>query len=743
MTAPFSPRRVCGALSTIFLLVTTLGAAPSSRVDWSSFLARHDLVWAANPSQWEDAPFIGNGNLGASIYLRNDTLAWEINRADFLFERSRYPMGRAYLVTAGKITGGEARLDLWNAEARGTLKTDRGTVRWRSYTASEPSVIAIELEGSDGEKDVKLDWVAAEVRSPRKLYRKERLLPADLHPPGEIKRTADGFEVSHQLIDGPAFAISARQVVAGPKTTHLIAVSKGANLAEALPDATHTTERAAALGGGELEKRHRAWWHAYFPQSFVSVPDARLESFYWIQIYKLGAAMRPDGPVLDLMGPWFRYTPWPRIWWNLNVQLTYHPLMTANRLPLAESLFTALDRKRQALIDNVPEKLRATAAAIGRSSDQSLVSPIDLGTADGDAGLEAGNLPWVAFIYWEFYRYQMDDQVLRDRVYPLLSRAMGHYLGYVYKGPDGHYHLPKTHSPEFASVPDTNYDLAFLRWGLRTLIETCRHLKIDEPQLPHWKNVLANLVAYPVNETGLMIGRDRSLDASHRHYSHLMAIYPLRLITPDKAEDRALIEKSLRHWHSMPEKHQGYSHTGAASMFAMMEDGGRALHHLHQLLNTYIKPNTMYTEAGPVIETPLSAVTSLQEMLLQSWGGKLRVFSAVPSSWADLAFESLRGEGAFLVSAVRRGGRTAWVRIESQAGEPCRLVVRDWKTAVIRSSANADNAKITAQGAGEFVLAIPRGGSVTLAADDTVPLPDLEPTATPAAGHNPYPQRYR
>ena len=33
----------------------------------------------------------------------------------------------------------------------------------------------------------------------------------------------------------------------------------------------------------------------------------------------------------------------------------------------------------------------------------------------------------------------------------------------------------------------------------------------------------------------------------------------------------------------------------------------------------------------------------------------------------------MRTEGAFLVSAVKRDGKTRWIRIESLAGEPCRV----------------------------------------------------------------------
>jgi len=140
-----------------------------------------------------------------------------------------------------------------------------------------------------------------------------------------------------------------------------------------------------------------------------------------------------------------------------------------------------------------------------------------------------------------------------------------------------------------------------------------------------------------------------------------------------------------------------------------------------------MQPNTFYAEAGPVIETPLSAATSIQDMLLQDWGGALRVFPAVPTAWTDAAFDRLRADGAFLVSAVRRDGRTAWVRIESLAGEPCRLVVADWDSAVVREH-TGPAAKLTKAAAGNYVIDLRRGASVVLA-----------PDTLPVSGPNPFP----
>ena len=82
----------------------------------------------------------------------------------------------------------------------------------------------------------------------------------------------------------------------------------------------------------------------------------------------------------------------------------------------------------------------------------------------------------------------------------------------------------------------------------------------------------------------------------------------------------------------------------------------------------------MYKEgSSPVIQTPLSGAQSLHDMLVQSHGGTIRVFPAVPDAWPDAVIHDLRTEGAFLISAARRGGRTQFVRVASLAGEPCRV----------------------------------------------------------------------
>lgn len=720
-------------IASVFLSMTALASAAST--DWPAFPGRHDFRWQTLPDRWEEAAFIGNGNLGATIHLQEGKLSWEINRTDLYVQGSRIPVGHLSLETAGAVTGGDMRVDLWNAEAGGMLTTDRGTVRWRSITLREPGLILLEVTGEGGEPAPGVAWHPALARPARTTFNqsnplrtnapREEYKADDLHPPAKVVANADGFVGTQTYLKAGASATVARAHAspASGRRVFLVALEHAGSAGEAVSKAESVIKAARETPVETLFAAHRSWWHAYYPQSFVSLPDApELEAFYWRQIYKFGSAMRPDGPILDLLGPWFRGTRWARIWWNMNLQLTYHPLTSSNRLELAESLFRNLDRNREQLIDNVlPARPQRDAAVIGRSSDQNLKSPVRISRTDGNtAGLEAGNLPWAVYLYWEYYRAQMDDDMLRTRVYPLLALAMGHYLTHTQVDADGVMHLRPTNSPEYAVVADCNYDLALFRWGLKTLVETCERLHIDDPRLPRWRDALARLTPFPVNEKGvLMIGEGLSLEEAHRHSSHLLAIYPLHLLDLDDPAERGLAERSIDDWIGLKGGYRmGFTHTGEASLLAALGRGDQALGQLNILMQRLagknLHPNTFYSESGgPVIETPLSVVSVVNEMLLQSRGGKVRVFPAVPATWQDASFERLRAGGAFLVSAVREGGHTRSVTIESLAGEPLKLKVPDWNGSLKAGGNRAFG--VTEYSPGEYTIDLKAGESVRLA----------------------------
>ena len=75
--------------------------------------------------------------------------------------------------------------------------------------------------------------------------------------------------------------------------------------------------------------------------------------------------------------------------------------------------------------------------------------------------------------------------------------------------------------------------------------------------------------------------------------------------------------------------------------------------------------------AGSFTES-LGIIGPLQEMMLQSWDGAIRIFPDFPSG-LSASFNDFRAEGAFLVSAEKKHSNINYVRVESLAGKPLRM----------------------------------------------------------------------
>lgn len=448
------------------------------------------------------------------------------------------------------------------------------------------------------------------------------------------------------------------------------------------------TRKASGAGGmAGYKARHQTWWNRYYEVSGLSIPDQALQAFYWRQMYKLGCVLRKESRVLDNQGVWLETTPWPGTWWNLNVQLCYWPLYTSGRLEQADSLNRHLAKYQDDLIENVAPEFREDSSGIGTNTTWNLKSRVANPLADnGNQFVELGNLTWALHDCWLYYRMTMDQDMLREFLYPLLRRSVNYYLHFIRKGGDGKWHLPPTDSPEYGDrCEDCNYDLSLLKWGCGTLLEATGSLGIEDEKAQIWSDVRENLVEYPVNETGYMIGKDLPYAKSHRHFSHLFMHVPLYLVNRENSDSWELLEKSIRHWFSYPGDILGFSHVGASLMYGAYQKGNEALAQIQTLLEEHVTENSMYREAGPVIETPLAAAECIQQLLLQSWGGKIRVFPAMPDAWKDASFTRFSAQGGFKVSAVYEGGRTTWIEIESLAGEPC-VVETDMDLAEIRYS---------------------------------------------------------
>jgi alpha-L-fucosidase 2 len=700
-------------LPPLALAACLLAAAPLAAQDLESRLARSDLLWTEIDDDFYNGAFIGDGIQGAMIMededdpdglrmlmghyqaIAHQTISgWE-------YANSRLFCGDIRLLPVGRAQSRTMRLDLWNGEARGTIETTRGSLSWSALADRQHRTFAVRMETDAGEADAVLTTREQWGISPRFALenRDPNDFPSFLPPQPEVT-TEGGVRFLTQRNRTRGAYVTASRLVPQADGSKVLFVAIGVSdthntttaASEARADALARLDAAVAEGYGALLTRHRAWWHDYWQISTLEIrEDPEWEKFFHLQLYKFACASAEDSAYLiDTQGPWIWKTAWAGVWYNLNVQLSYFPAFAANRLDVGKSLVNGVDRiyESGALAQNAG----GTGISLGRS-----------GTYEGFAGWgdEYGNLPWLLHDYWKYWRYSGDDS-LAPKLFAML-RDNATYLRTRLTKTDGTYHVVPSRSPEYEDsvlYPDANYALMSIHWVLTTILAMDTELGYNDPRRAEWQELLDNLAPFPANENGFMVGSNQAFDKSHRHYSHLLAIYPYHTVKASQGAAVAdLVRTSIDRFMGLKGAQIGYTFTGGAAMYASLGEAELAIEALDGL-KSYLRPNTMYGEGGgPVIETPLSAVESIAYMVLQSWDdGLIRIFPASPARWENVAFTDFRTEGAFLVSARKSPAGISDVTIESTVGGPCR-VVNPWpgEILVVRTAAGASVAT-TAEG---------------------------------------------
>ena len=204
-------------------------------------------------------------------------------------------------------------------------------------------------------------------------------------------------------------------------------------------------------------------------------------------MYKLGSAMRENGPILDLMGPWYHPTFWPMVWGDLNVQLQYWTHLTSNRMSVGESLANNLDKYADNLTKNVPESWDDCMSI-------ATLFPQDLKAHNGKVVPDM--LLWVLNNYWLHCEFAGDRERMRDGLFPLLRKTVNTYRNYLKENPvksdDGKIHIKHSWSPEYPGGrgQDINFSIALLRWSCETLLAIDKEHKINDPLVAEWQNIV-------------------------------------------------------------------------------------------------------------------------------------------------------------------------------------------------------------------------------------------------------------
>ena len=295
------------------------------------------------------------------------------------------------------------------------------------------------------------------------------------------------------------------------------------NKSASLGDAIAGVAAGYALTIEGLEAANSGWWDGFWSQtSFFSFDDAggrpgvtKLEQFAHIAGYRYASAARFT--MHDLMGPWGPshattcIGPWCQYCWDMNQQvMMYLPVPSNRGALLGKPAFDMLP----AALNNSWESLYGSNAPAG-----------------------SDNLLWWAAQAWRYCLHHGDDARLLADILPVLRTGL--QQSGLSNGTDGLLHVKSCTSPEYPmnAHSDCNYDLSIFRWAAQTGLAIASELAPGDPGLPLFRDVAARLAPYPVDPaTGsFMVAAGLPFSLPHRHYSHLLMMFDLDLLSSANA----------------------------------------------------------------------------------------------------------------------------------------------------------------------------------------------------------------
>lgn len=266
---------------------------------------------------------------------------------------------------------------------------------------------------------------------------------------------------------------------------------------------------------------------------------------------------------------------------------------------------------------------------------------------------------WSSQFFYDYWQYTGDERFLRERAIPFMLASAEFYKFILAKDEQGKYHFIPSYSPEIGPIGyhpvaiNATMDIAALKQLIRNLflLEELDYLTV--PDGAEWKDILAKLPAYEVDEEGdlkewLWPGFEN--DNIHRHASHL---YPLFYEVDPEFKARPALMAAAR---QAIEKRMEYRRPrdGAEMAFGLMQKGLAAAHmgdtdHAYECVNWlcnryWSTALTSYHDPTEVFNVDIAgglpAVVS--EMLLQSSRAELILLPTCPEQWSE---GDLRGAG--------------------------------------------------------------------------------------------------
>jgi hypothetical protein len=430
---------------------------------------------------------------------------------------------------------------------------------------------------------------------------------------------------------------------------------------------------AVAIARWEDENRKAA--AEFWSRSKVSIADPLLENL-WYETFHARRCVTAAGkvpPGLFLPSTVRDYSHWHADYhWNYNFEQPYWGDYAANHLDLGDAYFVALDFALRSGRKIAKDYYGCRGAFIQLSTYPILAEDDTLGAVP--MGRMAYMTGWAMSHCWWRYRYTLDKQWLRSTGYPAIRDGALFYGDLMKKRADGLYHIFPSNSGEdgFTGNAKDYTDRAQVmqqaRHCLQMAVLASEALDADADLRAAWRDRFEHAAGDDGRPPLVLSGLAKERYEANPPEFGLAT--PVNNYRPEAG--KGPLPELGWYFGQYPISMLGVLHRGE---FVVERD----FPIFRRLASAWRRPNGLYWamtvagygRAGAWTES-LGVAAPLQEMMLQSWDGALRVFPSWPEK-VDARFDDFRAEGAFLVSAAWSRGNVAALSIRSLRGAPCRV----------------------------------------------------------------------
>ncbi|MBE6650956.1 MAG: hypothetical protein E7613_06555 [Ruminococcaceae bacterium] len=458
-----------------------------------------------------------------------------------------------------------------------------------------------------------------------------------------------------------------------------------------------------------LKEAHSEYWKEFFERSTISLPDKFLEKIYLINQYALDCCSGKDGVMkhqaCGLNGLWAIRHPnlWGSKWyWDVNIQAAFAGVFSSNRLDLARVFSDGLM--------TYAESAKRHAKEIHGMSGMSIDYPYDF---------YYSCFVWCAQYMWYLYEYSLDKDYLKNEAYPVFLQLCEFSLQlFEYDEKTDTYFVYPDVSPEQGPLTHNSViTVSCVKYLFEFTLEAAKLLGDNTPMLKEIEKVKNKLPTYPTSGESTYGVHLRDSDDSPdnlwiRHPSMLMPVFPIGEINLDSDEKtKEIILNTINYLKDRCEIGIfGCSWIAAAA--ARMGKGNTALRFLYERgIDHLLRSNGLTAEETDhfinyclIARQPLyypcmmefsgEMLAAVNEMLIQSHGGIIRLFPAIPDgkpdyeeyrrrgmsigeylaikkdypAWDNVSFSKLLAKGAFEVSAELKNSVLEGVSVLSKKG---------------------------------------------------------------------------